>query len=157
MRTVLILVSALALVGCVAQPSPRDTPASLTADQAIERYQPLFDEITTTVQEAYPGHVYSLANVLDVVDANECIIWIGDLENRTTPGEDREDYLALIEPFAEEAGFSELTEVKTSEGVRYAPSFVGWDDRGTELRVTFDNPGLSVSIVSEIIDDPCPK
>jgi len=157
MRIVLTALVVLALAGCSLQPSLRDTPASLTADEAVERYQPLFDEVSMTVQEAYPGHVYTLDNVHDVVEANECIIWIGKLENRTTKGEDRADYLALVMPLAEEAGFSELTEVDTPQGAPYRPSFVGWDDRGTELRVTFDNPGFGFSIVPEIIDEPCPK
>lgn len=157
MRILLLLVSALALVGCVSQPSNRDAPPSLTMDEAIESYQPLFDEVSATVQEAYPGHVYTLDNALDVVDADECIIWIGYLKNSTAQGEDRDDYLALIQPLVEEAGFSELTEVPTPQGAPYRPSFVGWDDRGTELRVTFDSPGFSLSMVSSIVDDPCPK
>ena len=157
MRLIISVLTLLALAGCSLQPSPRDIPASLTKDQAIERYEPVFDEMSAAVKDEYPGNTYTLENELDVVEASDCSIWIGQLKNGTTKEADRDDYLALIEPIAEDAGFSTLTELETSEGAPYRPSLVGQDDRGAELRVTFENPGLTISIVSSITDDPCPN
>lgn len=151
MRTAIVLLAVLALTGCAAS----DPAPTLTSGDAIDRYQPVFDEVSAAVEQAYPGHEYTVENEHDIVDTSPCIVWIGDLENRTTDVDDRDDYLAIIRPLVEKAGFSALDELEASEGVAYRPAFLAHDDLGTELRVTFDDPGFSFSIVANVTDDPC--
>lgn len=151
MRTAIVLLAVLTLAGCSAsEPAP-----TLSSADAIERYQPVFDDVSAAVEKAYPGHEYSLDNEHDLVDTSPCIIWIGDLENRSTDVDDRDDYVAIIGPVLEKAGFGALDELETPEGAPYRPSFIAQDDLGTDVRVTFEDPGFSFSVVANVTDDPC--
>ena len=151
MRTAIVLLAVLALTGCSAsEPAP-----TLSSGDAIERYQPVFDEVSAAVEQAYPGHEYTVENEHDVVDSSPCIVWIGHLENRTTDVDDRDDYLAIISPLVTKAGFGTLDEVDPSEGVPFRPAFLAHDDLGTELLVSFEDPGFSFYIVANVTDDPC--
>ena len=151
MRTAIVLLAVLALTGCSAtEPAP-----TLSSADAIERYQPVFDEVSAAVEKAYPGHEYTLDNEHDLVDTSPCIIWIGDLENRTTDADDRYDYIALIAPFIEDAGFDDFRELDPVEGAPSMPTFIAEDDLGTQASVTFDYPGFSFAIVANVVDDPC--
>jgi hypothetical protein len=154
MRRLIVLIAALSLTGCSL--SYVEPPPSLSIDEATARYQGLFDEISTELERAYPGHIYTVDNALDSVDTTPCILWIGDLENTSTDAGDRDDYLAIIAPLLSDAGFVELRELDPPQGAPYEPAFVTHDDVGTRARVTFENPGFSFSIVANVTDDPCP-
>src|SRR3954462_3483118 len=101
MRIAIALLAVLALTGCAAA----EPAATLTSAEAIAKYQPIFDDVSAAVKEAYPGHVYTVDNVHDSVGTGgDCTFWISDLGNDSTDMDDRGEYLALIGPLITEFG-----------------------------------------------------
>ena len=140
----------LALAGCASEPQP-----TLTSTQAASRLDPLFGELRSALEDAYPAMPWELENdhVL-VMQSDYCGYWIGRVGTANFSEEQKEDVLKLMAPLLEEAGFPELDYIEPSDGVPYRPAYLSELD-SARVRVSFENPGLGVSVFSDVTDQPC--
>ena len=150
----LSLTAAIGLAGCS---TPAPAP-SLDAATATERYQPVVDDLTAALTEAYPTVTWtddSETRVTDSGDGDGCSLAIGtqrgDPSLPDTAGT-WADVMTVVNPVLTEHDFAEITDNESLEG--------GWtgmsstDDAGAS--VSFSDKGYTLlSLTVAVTDTDC--